>query len=123
MDNIANAATSHAEEGSSTERSTVPPSERTKVVVVGLGMVRAFPLELYPAVLLWIPGEARVHFSMLIVIKVGMGFIEKLLERDSVQKQYSIIVLGEEKHVAYNRVGLTSFFGKSRIQFVLSRGI
>lgn len=40
-----------------------------------------------------------------------MGFIEKLLERDSIQKQYSIIVLGEEKHVAYNRVGLTSFFG------------
>lgn len=39
-----------------------------------------------------------------------MGFIEKLLERDSVQKAYSIIVLGEEKHVAYNRVGLTSFF-------------
>ena len=59
--------------------SPVSPQNRTKVVVVGLGMV-------------------------------GIGFIEKLLDRDSIQKQYSIIVLGEEKHVAYNRVGLTSFF-------------
>jgi hypothetical protein len=60
--------------------SPTPPSQRTRIVVVGLGMV-------------------------------GISFIEKLLERDAIQKQYSVIVLGEEKHVAYNRVGLTSFFG------------
>ncbi|ORY78544.1 hypothetical protein BCR37DRAFT_382185 [Protomyces lactucae-debilis] len=59
--------------------SPTDPQKRTRIVVVGLGMV-------------------------------GISFIEKLLERDAKQKQYSVIVLGEEKHVAYNRVGLTSFF-------------
>ncbi|KAJ8607084.1 hypothetical protein MRB53_040520 [Persea americana] len=63
-------------------QSPVSPRDRTKVVVVGLGMV-------------------------------GMGFIEKLLDRDSVQKQYSIIVLGEEKHVAYNRLDQQTFTYKT----------
>lgn len=79
MDNIAENSTI-ATPPETRSQSPVAPGDRTKVVVVGLGMV-------------------------------GMGLIEKLLDRDSVQKQYSIIVLGEEKHVAYNRVGLTSFFG------------
>jgi NAD(P)H-nitrite reductase large subunit len=52
---------------------------RTKVVVVGLGMV-------------------------------GIAFIEKLIQKDKKRGDYEIVVLGEEKHVAYNRVGLTSFF-------------
>ncbi|KAK2590961.1 Nitrite reductase [NAD(P)H] [Conoideocrella luteorostrata] len=41
---------------------------------------------------------------------VGIAFIEKLLKYDAREHQYSITVLGEESHVAYNRVGLTSFF-------------
>lgn len=53
---------------------------RTKVVVVGFGMV-------------------------------GVAFVEKLISKDRKRRQYEIVVLGEEKHVAYNRVGLTSFFG------------
>ena len=41
---------------------------------------------------------------------VGIAFIEKLISKDKKRGEYEIIVLGEEKHVAYNRVGLTSFF-------------
>jgi NAD(P)H-nitrite reductase large subunit len=41
---------------------------------------------------------------------VGVSFVEKLISKDKKQKEYRIIVFGEEKYVAYNRVGLTSFF-------------
>ncbi|KAL2144873.1 hypothetical protein VTI28DRAFT_8433 [Corynascus sepedonium] len=41
---------------------------------------------------------------------VGISFIEKLLKFDSRTREYDITVVGEEKHVAYNRVGLTTFF-------------
>jgi len=42
---------------------------------------------------------------------VGVAFVEKLISKDRKRKQYEIVILGEEKYVAYNRVGLTSFFG------------
>ncbi|BFZ56074.1 hypothetical protein PYCC9005_003116 [Savitreella phatthalungensis] len=54
-----------------------------------------------------------IHATKIVVVGLGMvgiAFVEKLLERDSQQNRYQVIVLGEEKHVAYNRVGLTSFF-------------
>jgi nitrite reductase (NAD(P)H) len=41
---------------------------------------------------------------------VGVAFVEKLIKRDKKRGEYEVAVLGEEKHVAYNRVGLTSFF-------------
>ena len=41
---------------------------------------------------------------------VGVAFVEKLIAKDKKRQEYKIVVLGEEKHVAYNRVGLTSFF-------------
>ena len=41
---------------------------------------------------------------------VGIAFVEKLITKDKRRGEYEIVVLGEEKHVAYNRVGLTSFF-------------
>ncbi|PHH88507.1 hypothetical protein CDD83_7445 [Cordyceps sp. RAO-2017] len=41
---------------------------------------------------------------------VGIAFIEKLLKYDARAREYSVTVLGEEPHLAYNRVGLTSFF-------------
>ena len=41
---------------------------------------------------------------------VGVAFIEKLLKLDAKRREYDIIVIGEESHLAYNRVGLTSFF-------------
>jgi nitrite reductase (NAD(P)H) len=43
---------------------------------------------------------------------VGIAFVEKLIAKDKRRGEYEIAVLGEEKHVAYNRVGLTSFFCK-----------
>ena len=41
---------------------------------------------------------------------VGIAFIEKLMKLDVKRREYDIIVIGEEAHLAYNRVGLTSFF-------------
>jgi nitrite reductase (NAD(P)H) len=33
-----------------------------------------------------------------------------MMKLDAKRNEYEIIVIGEEAHVAYNRVGLTSFF-------------
>jgi nitrite reductase (NAD(P)H) len=41
---------------------------------------------------------------------VGIAFIEKLLKYDAKTKEYAITVVGEEPYLAYNRVGLTTFF-------------
>ncbi|KAK5086330.1 hypothetical protein LTR05_003498 [Lithohypha guttulata] len=41
---------------------------------------------------------------------VGIAFIEKLLKLDVKRREYDVVVIGEESHLAYNRVGLTSFF-------------
>lgn len=41
---------------------------------------------------------------------VGIAFAERLISQDKKRKEYKIVLLGEEKYVAYNRVGLTSFF-------------
>lgn len=35
---------------------------------------------------------------------------EKLLKYDAKRREYDVVVIGEEPHLAYNRVGLTSFF-------------
>ncbi|PHH81701.1 hypothetical protein CDD82_144 [Ophiocordyceps australis] len=47
---------------------------------------------------------------------VGIAFIEKLLQYDAQAQAYTITVLGEEPHLAYNRVGLTSFFKHREIE-------
>ncbi|UPK91897.1 hypothetical protein LCI18_002832 [Fusarium solani-melongenae] len=47
---------------------------------------------------------------------VGIAFIEKLLKYDATAKEYSVTVLGEEPYLAYNRVGLTSFFEHRKIE-------
>ncbi|GJN72012.1 nitrite reductase [NAD(P)H] [Purpureocillium lilacinum] len=47
---------------------------------------------------------------------VGIAFIEKLLKYDARTREYNITVLGEESHLAYNRVGLTSFFEHRKIE-------
>lgn len=41
---------------------------------------------------------------------------EKLLKYDAKTREYNITVLGEEPHLAYNRVGLTSFFKHRKIE-------
>ncbi|KAI1437113.1 nitrite reductase [Xylaria sp. CBS 124048] len=58
---------------------------RTRLVVVGLGMV-------------------------------GIAFIEKVLKLDARDRAYELVVIGEEPHLAYNRVGLTSFFEHRKVE-------
>ena len=41
---------------------------------------------------------------------------EKLLKLDARSREYDIVVVGEEPHLAYNRVGLTSFFEHRKIE-------
>ncbi|KAI9715823.1 MAG: hypothetical protein M1828_000564 [Chrysothrix sp. TS-e1954] len=41
---------------------------------------------------------------------VGVAFIEKIMKLDVKRREWDVIVIGEEPHLAYNRVGLTSFF-------------
>jgi nitrite reductase (NAD(P)H) len=38
------------------------------------------------------------------------------MKLDTRTREYDIIVLGEEPHLAYNRVGLTSFFDHRKIE-------
>ncbi|KAJ9619168.1 hypothetical protein H2203_008497 [Taxawa tesnikishii (nom. ined.)] len=47
---------------------------------------------------------------------VGVAFIEKLMKLDIKRREYDIIVIGEEAHLAYNRVGLTSFFQHRQVE-------
>ncbi|KAJ3054884.1 hypothetical protein HK097_000460 [Rhizophlyctis rosea] len=49
---------------------------------------------------------------------VGLRFCEKLLEYDT-EKKYRLVVFGEESHLAYNRVALTSYFGHRSISDML----
>lgn len=43
-------------------------------------------------------------------------FSEKLLKLDVKRREYDVIVIGEENHLAYNRVGLTSFFQHRKVE-------
>lgn len=47
---------------------------------------------------------------------VGISFIEKLMKLDVKRREYDIVVIGEEAHLAYNRVGLTSFFQHRKVE-------
>ncbi|KAF9729165.1 hypothetical protein PMIN06_000071 [Paraphaeosphaeria minitans] len=47
---------------------------------------------------------------------VGIAFIEKLLKYDVKRRGYDVVVIGEEPHLAYNRVGLTSFFQHRQVE-------
>ncbi|KAH9907368.1 nitrite reductase [Xylariomycetidae sp. FL2044] len=47
---------------------------------------------------------------------VGIAFIEKLLKLDARAREYDIVVIGDEPHLAYNRVGLTSFFSHRQVK-------
>lgn len=41
---------------------------------------------------------------------------EKIVKQDAERRNYDIVVIGEESHVAYNRVGLSSFFEHRKIE-------
>lgn len=47
---------------------------------------------------------------------VGISFIEKLLKLDARSREWDIVVIGEEAHLAYNRVGLTTFFEHRKVE-------
>ncbi|KAI4694144.1 uncharacterized protein J4E84_002725 [Alternaria hordeiaustralica] len=47
---------------------------------------------------------------------VGIAFIEKLMKYDVKRREYDVVVIGEEPHLAYNRVGLTSFFQHRKVE-------
>ncbi|KAF3937416.1 hypothetical protein ABW19_dt0207609 [Dactylella cylindrospora] len=58
-------------------------------------------------------GTNGVAKKKIVIVGLGMvavGFIEKLIKLDARRQEYEILVIGEEPHVAYNRVGLTTFF-------------
>lgn len=38
------------------------------------------------------------------------------MKLDARRREYDIIVIGEESHLAYNRVGLTSFFQHRKVE-------
>lgn len=47
---------------------------------------------------------------------VGISFIEKLMKLDAKRREWDVVVVGEERHLAYNRVGLTSFFQHRKVE-------
>jgi nitrite reductase (NAD(P)H) len=47
---------------------------------------------------------------------VGIAFIEKIMKLDAKRREYDVIVIGEEPHLAYNRVGLTSYFQHRNVE-------
>ncbi|KAL5361762.1 hypothetical protein BJX96DRAFT_152766 [Aspergillus floccosus] len=66
------------------------------------------------------PHETGLNGRQRIVV-VGLGmvaisFIEKIVKQDAERGKYDIVVIGEEEHVAYNRVGLSSFFEHRKIE-------
>ena len=65
-------------------------------------------------------GAAQEPLTRKRVVVVGLGmvgiaFIEKLLKLDAKRQEYYVTVIGEEPHLAYNRVGLTSYFEHSKL--------
>ncbi|KAK1146447.1 hypothetical protein N8T08_002873 [Aspergillus melleus] len=55
----------------------------------------------------------------IVVVGLGMvaiSFIEKIVKQDAERRNYDIVVIGEEPHIAYNRVGLSSFFEHRKIE-------
>lgn len=61
-------------------------------------------------------GGARKKIVIVGLGMVGISFIEKLMKLDAKRREYDIVVIGEEAHLAYNRVGLTSFFQHRKVE-------
>lgn len=63
-----------------------------------------------------LPREKRKKVVVVGLGMVGIAFIEKLIKMDAKRREYDIVVIGEEAHLAYNRVGLTSFFQHRKVE-------
>lgn len=55
-------------------------------------------------------GHLRKRIVVVGLGMVAMAFLEKLTKLDAKRRDYDITVIGEESHLAYNRVGLSTFF-------------
>ena len=49
-------------------------------------------------------------------MQVNGSCSEKVIKLDAKQHQYHIVVIGEEPHLAYNRVTLSSFFEHRNVE-------
>ncbi|KAI4264694.1 MAG: hypothetical protein L6R42_000211 [Xanthoria sp. 1 TBL-2021] len=63
-----------------------------------------------------LPREKRKKVVVIGLGMVGIAFIEKLIKMDAKRREYDVVVIGEEPHLAYNRVGLTSFFQHRKVE-------
>lgn len=61
-------------------------------------------------------GTSRKRVVVVGLGMVGIAFIEKLMKLDVKRREYDIVVIGEEPHLAYNRVGLTSYFQHREVE-------
>ncbi|KAJ5188390.1 FAD-dependent pyridine nucleotide-disulfide oxidoreductase [Penicillium cf. griseofulvum] len=64
------------------------------------------------------PSTNSVQRQKIVIVGLGMvavSLIEKIIKQDT-ERVYDIVVIGEESHVAYNRVGLSSFFEHRKIE-------
>ncbi|KAJ5450222.1 Nitrite reductase [Penicillium daleae] len=62
--------------------------------------------------------EPTTKRQKIVVVGLGMvaiSFIEKVIKQDTTRR-YDILVIGEEPHIAYNRVGLSSYFEHRKIE-------
>ncbi|KAG0155001.1 hypothetical protein PDIDSM_574 [Penicillium digitatum] len=60
----------------------------------------------------------QVQRQKIVVVGFGMvaiSLIEKIIKHDT-ERKVDIVVIGEESHVAYNRVGLSTFFEHRKIE-------
>ncbi|SGY20621.1 BQ5605_C016g08108 [Microbotryum silenes-dioicae] len=62
-----------------------------------------------------VPKTNRIQIFVVGLGMVGIAFIEKVLNLDQ-DKRYFIRTCGEEKHLAYNRVGLTEYFQHRNVE-------
>ena len=53
------------------------------------------------------PRTARKRVVVVGLGMVGIAFVEKLMKLDAKRQEYEVIIIGEESHLAYNRVGKT----------------
>lgn len=95
-------ATPHSEISYDSSEETM--SRRKKIVIVGLGMV---------AISFMYVLDLRAKCMERTKADIQS---EKMLKLDAERRQYDIVVIGEEEHVAYNRVGLSTFFEHRRVE-------
>ena len=52
----------------------------------------------------------------MLLIYSSDKYSEKVMKLDAKRREYDIVAIGEEPYLAYNRVGLTSFFDHRNVE-------